>query len=424
MKVLVICWLCLVWLGACSSAVSPSPTLVSIKVTPQGTLVAVTGRVETATVTPTATETPRPRRNRVTATTEPTKPYVPGVAFPDEGRTLEPLPNDLTNRIAYLEHHGLWIAKPDGTDRNLIFRGDDLYSENIGRVVWSPDGTQVALFAGPSLVVSDLRNSKWQMVYLAKGLTEKRQRRLDYRSPGVGWEPNNKAIAFVDDGRLWVAWLETKQMVLLAEGAGYYPEQQVYYDGLTWTPDGKWILYRQWGDGDAYSDLVAISPRDGTKKIIVPSVLDFALARDGQALAFSVDRSEVHIADAECLNDDVPSCLMSSKTFTLSKPVSRDGMNEGVYGGLYWTADNVMLSVGKVLLNTLTGEMETFDTKVVFTGSNPISPSGKELIGIIPTDGGMTDAILLIYDTATGTERPFIEFDEFASWREAVWSPR
>lgn len=400
--------------GGCQESLLPSPSPIQSGViaTPSTAFHSPKAVEHTASPIPSMTWTPRP----ATETRAPVPAPRFGTPFPENMRFSFSPVEDGTNRIAYLDL-GLWIAKPDGTDRHNIFREEVVGGYGpIGRVVWSNDGTHLAFFSGPALVVTDLKHGMSQVIYHTAPRNPHQQHRLDFRSPGAGWGPNNRAVAFIEDDRLYVAQLEGHQITQIADRAGYYPEQTIYYDRLEWTADGKWILYRQWGGGEAYSDLVVISPNDPKqKKIVIPSVIAFALSRDGKFLAFTVKEGELRVAETACMYHEEPNCISESRLLTLP---------DGYAFGVYWGGEDDTVFVGNAQVDLKTQMVRILDTgNLSIVGSNPISPSGDELILSAIYDGGMTDSTLLIFEIKTGQSRPFIHFDSFAKSREAVWSP-
>jgi hypothetical protein len=66
--------------------------------------------------------------------------------------------SEWTNRIAYRgDDDGLWLMKPDGSDRRLIHLPADTGSPNYDtRFVSLPEGTRIAFVNGSDLLLTDL----------------------------------------------------------------------------------------------------------------------------------------------------------------------------------------------------------------------------------------------------------------------------
>lgn len=405
--------------GGCqNSEPSPPPPTALVSFTP--TTIAVqmpTTSVATPTIRllPFPSKTPRPRRLRPTPTAAPPPRF--GTPFPTDLVFSFPPVAELSNRIAY-QHAGLWIANPDGTDRHNVFSGEGRLGQ-IGRVRWSNDGTHLAFFAGPGVVVTDLRQGRSRVIYHTAPRDEFQQHRLDHRSPGVAWEPNNKAVAFVEDDRIYVAWLERNEITRIVEGANYSPDYQIAVeDRLEWTRDGNWILYRHWGGTTGVTGLAVVSPTDPTRRqVVIPDVIGFALSPNGQFIAFTVKEGELQIAETSCFSEAEGTCVRESRTIKIPQILP--------YGVLHWDSSNSKVLAGHTLVDlaTETGRVLNLETNLYVVGSNPISPAGDEVLVSSIFDGGMTDSKLLIFDLETEQTRPFIEFDYFSKSRVAVWSP-
>jgi Tol biopolymer transport system component len=127
------------------------------------------------------------------------------------------------SKIAYGGMAGLFVAKPDGTERRLVVRG----AWAGALPAWSPDGHTIAfalLAGGVRLVRTDGTGLRW-----VPGTRR-------YTAGEIAWSPDGKWLAYTDTraDALHVVQLDSGLTRLLV------PRDAA---GVDWSPDGRTIFF-------------------------------------------------------------------------------------------------------------------------------------------------------------------------------------
>jgi Tol biopolymer transport system component len=144
------------------------------------------------------------------------------------------------------------VANIDGSDRRIIYRGGSLED-------WSPDGRQVLVASATKVL--------W--VNVADGTTQD--------VPLSGWD-NFDILKISPDGK-YIALSGNKPpdtvenvYIMAADGSGEtrVSRSTVYQEPVGWSPDGKYLLYGQYGRSNSSVTLWAVSVAEG--KVAGPAV--------------------------------------------------------------------------------------------------------------------------------------------------------
>jgi Tol biopolymer transport system component len=159
---------------------------------------------------------------------------------------------------------GFFVSRADGTGLHRILR------ERVGSAVLSPDGRLLAF--------ADGRPGIWIVGTNGKGL-----RRLT-RGPDdpVGWSPDGKRLALVRS----IGDVAGVLVVRPLHGASAHALAWAEFEGLEWSPDGRWIAY---GD-DASSlrkSLWLVRPNGEGRHRIARDIGSFSWSADGKSLAYT-----------------------------------------------------------------------------------------------------------------------------------------
>ncbi len=156
----------------------------------------------------------------------------------------------------------IWVVDADGRNARSLTQGQE--GENRSPA-WSPDGTHIA-FLGDGLWVMD-----------ADGRNRRALTRRGHRDDFPAWAPDGRTILFVDEG-IW-----------RIEPSGRNEERIVRsaWD-VTWSPDGKRLLYQAGRAGDY---VLAVSGADGRDERILAKGLGSARwSPDGSKIAFEAEQ--------------------------------------------------------------------------------------------------------------------------------------
>lgn len=167
--------------------------------------------------------------------------------------TFLPLPSDSiarpvsewTNRIAYFgDDGGLWLMKPDGSDRQLIHLPIDTGGAGYDRrFVWSPEGARIAFINGSDLLVADLSTGVTRLIYRSQTAQSGPEAIL----PAPAWSPDGTTLAFIDGHTLRLALLDTEHIQQIADDVWSKVWANDPGGNLAWTADGRFVLYLSGG---------------------------------------------------------------------------------------------------------------------------------------------------------------------------------
>ncbi len=390
----------LLLLFACSSTATrtPNPTP---SLTPEFTA----SPTRTPRRSPTNTLTPPARSTRKATRTPPPTPTATATV-------VRPV-TDWQNRIAYRgDDGGLWLMKPDGSDRQLVHLPADTGSGSSDtRFTWAPDGSRIAFVNGTDLFIADLKT----------GITSPAWHARASLSAGIAWSHGGDYLAFVDGKSL-----------LSTSAAGWKLADDVWYQAwafdlggdVVWTLASDYILYRN------ERGLAAAQPYQSNQtRLLVPGVTAFALSPDGRRLVYELQQGGLWVVEAHCVQPKLPSCLdpemeCVSKAKLLVPPADDPGFDR-----MRWSPDGTRLVAfsgqGNLwLIDADSGRVQKLDPGgPALYVTNPWSPDSRQLILPFVYDGGLTSSTLNIYDLITGRTTRLSSFDAFSKEREAAWSP-
>ena len=168
-----------------------------------------------------------------------------GALFRDD---RPPLPTGGMGRLAYVMGSDLFIADPDGSNPVRVAHAD---GADLGRPLWSPDGSRVAMQAPePAIFVVDLQTGDLQ--------------RLTAGTLG-SWSPDSDELSyFTTNGDIAALDVDTGTSRILAENSGNDSGfDSGWGDPLVWSPDGRWIL-----DDEPRGDLLRIDAASGARQAL------------------------------------------------------------------------------------------------------------------------------------------------------------
>ncbi len=160
---------------------------------------------------------------------------------------------DGTYNIAYLIHeydvlsNGIYLSDIHGSEPQLVLEGDFIYG-----IDWSPDGTKLAYIRGIPLGQND-----WEYELCVYDFTTQSEQVIydtGYAPNCPRWSPDGTLIAFADHYiPSGYEWLVQKAVWTIPSEGGepkritefpYDPNMEMPGVGsLSWSPDGKWIVY-------------------------------------------------------------------------------------------------------------------------------------------------------------------------------------
>jgi Tol biopolymer transport system component len=177
---------------------------------------------------------------------------------------------------------GVSVIDVDGAAEVTVFdgsgRGPDFW---VGKPLWSPDGRQLAVPAGPT---DQLRADRWH-TYLVNADGSGEPADL-FLGSALEWSPDGAALAFVQYSDKGVALntfdLASRTATVIERGAGS--------NSFAWSPDSQRMAYTTDPPFPSPQDLVIID-RDGwNRRVIAEGASDPKWSPDGKYLAF-VDSS-------------------------------------------------------------------------------------------------------------------------------------
>ncbi len=129
-----------------------------------------------------------------------------------------------TGLFAFVRDGDVYLAKPDGKDARVVLHEDGI---TMRSVAWSPNGRQLAVDGDSGAIVIDAVTGAPTFI--------------GGRSPA--WSPDGRQLAVLGDGD------QGTQLRILDLGTGTATTREFnVYGGLSWSPDGRWIVAPSWED--------------------------------------------------------------------------------------------------------------------------------------------------------------------------------
>jgi Tol biopolymer transport system component len=206
-----------------------------------------------------------------------------------------PLPQGVHTQWAALSPNGVWIAFASSSWELYVMRSDGTAAQRIAaaptnpkELVWSPDGTQIALSGGTAPLYD------YEIFVINSDGSGLRNLTADpNRDENPTWSPDGQHIAFTSD-RARDSTLWTEQVFKMnADGSGIVPLSgpNGYYPD--WAPDGSAIVFSNNGaihtmapDGTGEQDLPGVEVSLDQPKWSPDSRMLVAVARDGSHIHF------------------------------------------------------------------------------------------------------------------------------------------
>ena len=158
---------------------------------------------------------------------------------------------------------GFYVSRADGNGLRRLLRG------HVGSAVLSPDGRLLAFTGG--------RPGVWIVGTNGRGL-RRLTRRRDYEP--AGWSPDEKALALVRSVGDYAGVL----VVRLLHGTTH-TLAWAEFDGIEWSPDGRWIAYAD--DAGLRTSLWLVRPNGKGRHRVARDIGAFSWAPDGKSLAYT-----------------------------------------------------------------------------------------------------------------------------------------
>jgi hypothetical protein len=180
-------------------------------------------------------------------------------------------------RIAFVTaDRRIVVIDADGTDRRRLFLLPDPYDE-VTSLSWSPDGGRIAFATARSTPTEkgwtrDCGQIWWMW---ADGRDPQRIVRHEPHVTGISWSPDgerlavgfehrNMTVACGDDRPLGIA-------IVRSDGTGLHGLGPRFATHPDWSPDGRWIAYRDWRRTcHACGEIWLIRPDGSRNHVFVP----------------------------------------------------------------------------------------------------------------------------------------------------------
>lgn len=354
-----------------------------------------------------------PGRSPTPTSQVPAPPGAPALPFPRSAE-FPPIRAD-GDWIAYRgTDGGLWLIRPNGSDRQRIYAG-----EHPHHLVWSPDGARIAFVDGNALLMADLPSGGiYRLVYLT-GLL----------SAAPAWHPKGLALAYGEDWTLRVVSLETGHVQIRARDLDPERCTEDPFGCLAWSGDGRSLLYfqadPQTGRGIGLARIVL--GEEATPRVLQARAQAFALSPDGQRLVwYERDRALQWLQwiEVRCFEKVDPSCYPR-------------GFSASVLGfsQLRWSPDGQWI-LGRatafrrssaIWLIRLEPEaarpLPIRPQQSALYSSQPWSPDGRKLLLFLTDEREPRRIQPTLYDMERGTTTPLPEMEVAGDSPEAAWGP-
>ncbi len=177
---------------------------------------------------------------------------------------------------------GLWLLSVSGGELTLLFPGDDAMED---APQFSPDGTYVLFSRYTDVGRGDRRSVKRNVS--AYHLADKQMRLLtdDDRSHSATWSPDGTSIAYTAGERgdeLWLMQADGSDPRMIKGGGLVIHDPRT----VTWTPDGRFILFLSKGDIFAVPT-VGVGLYALTEGADISPLYGFSLHPDADRIAFT-----------------------------------------------------------------------------------------------------------------------------------------